>query len=197
MVNEFTSVDASTELLGIGNTSMTYIHIWICIYIYIYVKIIRCIWTSLRCSRGDFILTFKRQKREQHIIYDILIRRSLGMAAAHTMATSARFVFEKCISGSLLLVGKEIAGAPAGVAFNALSTAIFVGPESWSCCWSCAFPKSRRLVVLISTFAVRVSTAPWSSTTRPSLQMFRSPLSSHLTQFEQTQRAYRARVEST
>ena len=190
MVNEFTSVDASTELLGIGNTSMIYI------YIYIY-TIIRCIWTSLRCSRGDFILTFKRQKREQHIIYDILIRRSPGMAAAHTMATSARLVFEKCISGNLLPLGKEIAGAPAGVVVNALNTAIFVGPESWSCCWSCAFPKSRRLVVFIRTFAVRVSTAPWSSTTRPSLQMFRSPLSSHLTQFEQTQRACRARVEST
>ena len=60
----------------------------------------------------------------------MLIRRSPGMAAAHTMATSARLVFEKCISGNLLPLGKEIAGAPAGVVFNALNTAIFVGPES-------------------------------------------------------------------
>ena len=39
------------------------IHISIYIYIYVF------IWTSLRCSRGDFTLILTSQKREQHIIY--------------------------------------------------------------------------------------------------------------------------------
>ena len=38
--------------------------------------------------------------------------------------------------------------------------------ESWSCCWSCAFQRTKRLVVLISTLTVRATTAPWSSTPR-------------------------------
>ena len=86
MVNEFTSVDASTELLGIHPW---YISIYIYVYIYIYI----------------------------YNIYNLNEPR-LDVAVVISFW---------CISGSLLLLCKEIAGAPAGVAFSAVGTAIFDG----------------------------------------------------------------------
>ena len=71
---------------------------------------------------------------------------------------------------SFILPSKLLRMPPAGMAFCALGTAMQSLSES---------------------------AAPWSSTTRPSPQMFRSPLSSHLTQCEQMLRAYRALVEPT
>ena len=86
MVNEFTSVDASTELLGIHPW---YISIYIYVYIYIYI----------------------------YNIYNLNEPR-LDVAVVISFW---------CISGSLLLLCKEIAGAPAGVAFSAVGIAIFDG----------------------------------------------------------------------